>query len=237
MTRASAAVRVPVTEIFSSLQGEGPRMGERHIFIRMGACNLSCAYCDESQKRSREMTLADILREVARLEKKSEPHRYVSLTGGEPLLCADFLTRLCRELRKRKYRILLETNGVLWREFLKVRRYCDLVSMDLKLASVTKQKDLLACHKKFLALAKAGNLYIKMVISKDVDLNEFCRHLQEVARIAPQTTVFLQPMSGGEEAYPDPALMRRLDRLQKTGARIFPDVRVGIQLHKILNIR
>lgn len=212
-------------------------MGERHIFIRLGACNLSCVYCDESQKRSREMPLAGILREVARLEKKEGPHRYVSLTGGEPLLHADFLARLCRELRQRKFRVLLETNGVLWRQFSKVRHDCDLVSMDLKLASVTKQKDRLADHKKFLALAKARNLYIKMIVSKNVDLGEFRRHLHVVARVAPRTTVFLQPVSRGKGVYPDPSLMKYLGKLQQIGARILPDVRVGIQLHKILNIR
>jgi organic radical activating enzyme len=236
MKQAVKAVRVPVTEIFSSLQGEGSRMGERHIFIRFGACNLSCVYCDESKKRSRRMSLADILREIARLEKKSGSHRYVSLTGGEPLLYADFLMRLCQELRK-KYRILLETNGVLWREFSRIRRYCDLVSMDLKLASVTKQKDLLEDHRRFLALARAKDLYIKMVVSKHVDLQEFCRHLHMVARVAPRTTVFLQPVSRGKGVYPDPLLMKYLGKLQQIGARILPDVRVGIQLHKILNIR
>ncbi len=41
-----------ITEIFSSLQGEGPYMGQRHLFIRFEACHMACAYCDETKKKS-----------------------------------------------------------------------------------------------------------------------------------------------------------------------------------------
>ena len=45
-------------------------MGERHIFIRFEACHMACAYCDEAEKKAREMSLSGILEEVARLERK-----------------------------------------------------------------------------------------------------------------------------------------------------------------------
>ncbi len=226
-----------ITEIFSSLQGEGPHMGERHIFIRFEACHMACAYCDERKKKARAMSLPDILREVARLEKKSGPHTCVSLTGGEPLLCADFLKRLCWELKKRKFRILLETSGVLWRELSKVARVCDVIAMDLKLPSVTHQKSFLEEHRKFLALAKRKAIYIKVVVSQSVDVREYREHLCMVAQVAPHAPVFLQPVSGSGKKYPDLALMRFLDKLQRIGAKRLPGVRVGIQLHKLMYIR
>ncbi len=229
--------RARITEIFSSLQGEGPRMGERHIFIRFEACHMACAYCDEIDKKAGEMSLADILREVARLEKKSGPHTCVSLTGGEPLLYADFLKLLCPALKKRKFRILLETSGVLWRQLVRVLRACDIIAMELKLSSVTRQKEFREDHRKFLRLAKRKETYVKVVVSKNVDLREYDKHLRMVAQVAPQTPVFLQPMSRGKRVYPDPALMRLLDELQRTGAKRLPDVRVGIQLQKLMNIR
>lgn len=211
-------------------------MGERHIFIRFGACHMTCAYCDETGKRSKKMSLADILNEVIRLERRSGPHACVSLTGGEPLLYADFLRPLCAALKKRKFRILLETSGVLWRQLSKVIGMCDIIAMDLKLPSVTRQREFLNEHRKFLAIAKKKEVYIKMVVSRKVDLREYDRHLRMVAQEAPRTPVFLQPVSGGERVYPDPALMRLLDKLQRTGAKRLPDVRVGIQLQKIMNI-
>ena len=211
-------------------------MGERHIFVRFRDCHMSCGYCDEKGKKSKEMSLAEILDEAVRLERKSGPHTFVSLTGGEPLVDADFLMSLCEALKKRKFRILLETSGVLWRQFSKVRAACDTIAMDLKLPSVTGQNDFLEEHRKFLDLAKRKKVYIKVVISRSVDLREYDKHLRMVARVAPQTPVFLQPMSARKKVYPDPALMRFLDKLQRTGAGRLSDVRVGIQLHKVMNI-
>lgn len=237
MKNPSPVERVRITEIFSSLQGEGPRMGERHIFIRFEACHMACAYCDEKGKKARELSLADILREVARLERRFGPHACVSLTGGEPLLDADFLKLLCPALKKRKFRVLLETSGVLWRQLSKVIGGCDVIGMDLKLPSVTRQKDFFEDHRKFLGIAKRKETYIKVVISKTVDVREYARHLRMVSQVAFRTPVFLQPMSRGKRVYPDPALMRFLDQLQRTGAKMLSDVRVGIQLQKVINIR
>ena len=37
---------VNIKEIFSSIQGEGPYVGEKHVFVRFCKCNLACKYCD-----------------------------------------------------------------------------------------------------------------------------------------------------------------------------------------------
>lgn len=227
----------PISEIFSSLQGEGPRIGERHLFIRFGACHMACAYCDESWKKSRNRSLVDVMKRVIALEKLHGPHACVSLTGGEPLLFTEFLRPLCQALRNQNFQILLETNGVLWRPLSKVMADCDIIAMDLKLASVTRQGDLLEEHRKFLRIAKKKELYIKMVLSQRVRTREFMAHLRMVASVAPSATVFLQPISQHGRTCPAPAMMRLLDRFQQAGSRLLPSVRVGIQLHKVLNIR
>ena len=233
----SAALKARITEIFSSIQGEGPRTGERHIFIRFESCHMACAYCDESGKKGRAMALASILRKVDFLEKNEGPHACVSLTGGEPLLQADLLKALCGALRRKQFRILLETSGVLWRQLSKVAGDCDTIAMDLKLPSVTGQGDFLEKHRAFLKIAKKRDVYIKVVVSKNADVRELEAHLRMVAAVAPLTPVFLQPLSDGRKVYPDPGLMGFLNKLQRIGARKLPNIRVGIQLHKVMKIR
>ena len=71
MTKRMNPATARVTEIFSSLQGEGPLMGERHLFIRFEACHMACAYCDESGKKGHDMTLSRILLDIKRLEKSN----------------------------------------------------------------------------------------------------------------------------------------------------------------------
>jgi 7-carboxy-7-deazaguanine synthase len=96
-----------VTEIFFSVQGESTRAGRPCVFVRFTGCDLRCGYCDTAYafhngtKRTRE----EILAEVAQ-----HPTRYVTLTGGEPLLQKE-LPELARELVERGYEVAIETHG------------------------------------------------------------------------------------------------------------------------------
>ena len=65
----------------------------------------------------------------------------VTLSGGEPLLQADFCRELISHLRGQVH-IAIETSGYASREdFLGVISGCDLVMMDLKLASAERHKE------------------------------------------------------------------------------------------------
>lgn len=75
----------PVSEIFHSIQGEGPFTGRAATFLRFQFCNLTCRWCDTKgtwlQKSGPfENTSAAVIREkIARAA-------LVVVTGGEPLL-------------------------------------------------------------------------------------------------------------------------------------------------------
>jgi len=85
---------------------------------------------------SSRMTVDKVIKKVMSL--KSTVNRQpstVSITGGEPLLYADFLSRLLPELKKLKLKIYLETNGTLPQSYKIISKYVDVVAMDIKLPS------------------------------------------------------------------------------------------------------
>lgn len=104
-----------VTEIFPTIQGEGPFSGYPAIFIRMANCNLRCHFCDTEFGKKEEMTSEDILVEVKALQT-TQP--LVVITGGEPLLQP--IKQLIDLLHKRlKYKtVQIETAGTVYLEDL-----------------------------------------------------------------------------------------------------------------------
>lgn len=99
--------RIRVTEIFHSLQGEANTVGWPTVFVRLTGCPLRCWYCDTEYAfhggdwRAIDSILADVEQYNA---------RYVTVTGGEPLMqknCPQLLARLCDA----GHRVSIETSG------------------------------------------------------------------------------------------------------------------------------
>ena len=81
-----------IIEIFSSIQGEGIFLGAKQIFVRFKRCNMSCAYCDEElDRKAKRYSPLELMSQIKVLEGAQGPHHSISLTGGEPLLYAEFL--------------------------------------------------------------------------------------------------------------------------------------------------
>jgi len=114
-------------EIFYTLQGEGLRAGRPAVFCRFAGCNLwsgreedreraTCRFCDTDfvgtdgalGGRYEAQALAE---QIAALWPAGQAHRYVVLTGGEPLLQVD--EPLLQALHAQGFEIALETNGSL----------------------------------------------------------------------------------------------------------------------------
>jgi organic radical activating enzyme len=237
MTHPVLSRKTQITEIFSSLQGEGPLMGERHIFVRFPACNLHCEYCDEMGKDMEEVTLGEIVAEVFRLDASYGPHSYVSLTGGEPLVYAPVIETIAPPLKEQGLRLYLETAGVLVPEFEQVLPWIDYVSIDVKLPSVTKDRPCFDEHREFLRRARSKPGYVKIVISKEVERAEFERGVEIVRETVPRMPLILQPMTVGEEKFIEKDLLEILHELQRWALRRLADVRILPRLHKVLEIR
>ncbi len=105
----SSAVRLKITEIFHSLQGEALSTGLPTVFVRLTGCPLRCEYCDTAYAfhGGEWWSLAQILERVAELRARD-----VCVTGGEPLAQRDCIA-LLHALCEQGYRVSLETSGAL----------------------------------------------------------------------------------------------------------------------------
>lgn len=101
--------KLPVVEIFDSIDGEGKRVGEMAIFIRLAGCNLRCSYCDTLYALSINdavayLTVEEIIKKVG-----SYPWQNITITGGEPLI--HDIKELVDMLAAKGYSVNIETNG------------------------------------------------------------------------------------------------------------------------------
>jgi len=103
------SVRLKLTEIFYSLQGEADTVGIPTVFIRLTGCPLRCQYCDTAYAfhGGQWWQLAAILERVREFEV-----RCVCVTGGEPLAQQHCLP-LLSALAEAGYRVSLETSGAM----------------------------------------------------------------------------------------------------------------------------
>jgi 7-carboxy-7-deazaguanine synthase len=228
-----------ILEIFQSIQGEGKYAGTSQVFVRFFECNMHCVWCDtpysigDSPKTTgkfKEYKVPQLLKEVKPLMKGCSS---ISLTGGEPLVQVDFIKNLLPHLKKSKMITYLDTNGTLPDALVKIISGIDVIAMDIKLPSSTKDRAYWKEHEEFLKLAVRKEVFIKIVISKDTSSDEVLRAARLVADIDVYTLFILQPnffeMKEG-------AVQKCVD-LQKICAKILRDVRIVPQMHKFLKVR
>jgi 7-carboxy-7-deazaguanine synthase (Cx14CxxC type) len=121
-------VAYAVKEIFLTLQGEGAQSGRAAVFCRFAGCNLwsgretdradaQCRFCDTDfvgtdGTRGGAYASANALADAVEAEWGSERrHRFVVITGGEPLLQVD--AALLDALHARGFLVAVETNGTI----------------------------------------------------------------------------------------------------------------------------
>ena len=133
-----------VQEIFLSLQGEGPRVGQPAVFVRLAGCNIQCPMCDTDYTTEAEvMSIAEVVAKIVALIGNNKVHLVV-ITGGEPFRQPDGVFSLVTSLNSRApsyYDIQIETNGTLPppREFLHWKYPTPEIVCSPKLPKVNKK--------------------------------------------------------------------------------------------------
>lgn len=107
-----------VLEIFRSIQGEGRDIGVPAVFVRFAGCSYGCLSCDTREMMNtievKDMQVGDIVDVIGDLEGDT-----VILTGGEPLEQNAFdLCRLIEELERWSKKVIIETNGKIFKNEL-----------------------------------------------------------------------------------------------------------------------
>lgn len=260
--KKTATTSAHLTEVFSSIQGEGPYVGVRQIFVRFYGCHRRCEFCDSPEtvtawqpagfkpasfrvetpagsgrfdSIANPVSIDALIELIASFEAVKGLNHSVALTGGEPLLHAGFLSELMPRIRELGLKTYLETAGDLFHELDRVIAATDIVAMDLKLPSVTKNEPAWGHHKKFLQRCRdAGvEVFAKAIVGVDTSDDDLLNTAKLIAEIAPETLLVFQPLTpfGSVKTGPTPAQLLRWHTLAR---EVLPDVRVIPQCHKMM---
>lgn len=220
-----------IKEVFASIQGEGPFIGAKQLFIRFCDCNLRCHYCDtQFEGDSEEYTPQELLNIINQFDLKTL--HSVSLTGGEPLLSADFLENFLPLLKEHNLKIYLETNATLPDELKRIIDLVDIVAADIKLESATGMINSFDAHDKFFEICKGHECFAKIVFDDNISEEEIEKCVELAKKY--QILLILQPkMTEDAMSITSIFAVTILDKFLKK----YPNVRLIPQVHKFLSVR
>lgn len=168
-----------VSEVFGpTVQGEGPSTGRRCAFVRLGACNLTCSWCDTPY--TWDASRFDLHREMGRERVDAVADMLASfgvdmvvVSGGEPLLQqSKGLADLVRALPTH-WRIEVETNGTIEPNATLASRCHFNVSPKLAHSGVALDKRIRPkALSTFVRLAHSRRASFKIVVTGPGDLDE-----------------------------------------------------------------
>jgi organic radical activating enzyme len=172
---APAVPPLKLSEVFESLQGEGPSAGEPCVFVRLATCNLRCSWCDtrytwdwQSYDYDTEVKLESVSEVSARLS--SARTRRLVLTGGEPLLQQPALLELLSHMPGTVF-VEVETNGTLAPRPELIERV-DQWNVSPKLSNGGDVERLRIKPAALRVLRDTGRAWLKLVIRGEQDLGE-----------------------------------------------------------------
>ena len=206
-----------VTEIFPTIQGEGPFVGHPAIFIRLSGCNLACEFCDTNFDDFQKLSITEIFDQIMQYSLNSNNLRsknLVVITGGEPF--RQPIKKLTDFLLKNNFNVQIETNGTLFQDLdSNISIICSPKISNFKyheirldmLKKISAFKFLISCAKK--EYSKIPNLG-----QKDHDI-----------------PVYIQPMDELDE--------QKNNRNKELAVAICEEngYKLSLQIHKILGLR
>lgn len=212
-----------ISEIFYSVQGEGPNLGLPAIFLRLAGCNLACGFCDSkySWQNGENLTIAEIITKV-----NSYNCRRVVVTGGEPLLqqenLAELLSILKDDLTGFIDFIEVETNGSISpsKQMLKV---VDSWIVSPKLFPISIETF------SFLKPKIVNKLHLKFVIQDSDDFDIIEKQYTQIDHLIAPEAIILMPMTPIDR--PEPLTLQAMKSFQEEDQKLLQDIIEFAKLH------
>ncbi len=201
MSEGGAAPTLVVSEVFGpTVQGEGPSLGRRAAFVRLGRCNLTCTWCDtpftwdwERFDPAVELTERPVDEIVDQVEAMGVDR--VVVTGGEPLLQQRRLLPFLEAAASRGWAVEIETNGTLAPTPDTVALVAQF-NVSPKLANSGVEPDTRMVPGALRALLATGKAAFKFVVTDPAELDEV-QHIVDEHALEP---VWIMPEGTTPEA-------------------------------------
>lgn len=178
-----------VVEIFESINGEGRRVGQLAIFIRLQKCNLNCSYYDTRWANGDDapytlMSEDEIYDRILKSGIKN-----ITLTGGEPLLHKDVEILLEKIGNNPNLSLEIETNGSIELEKFSKLKNPPLFTMDYKLPSSKMENKMCLDNFKYLTSKDT----VKFVVGTIEDLKKAKEIIERYSLIG-KCAVYFSPV-------------------------------------------
>ena len=244
--------RADISEVFSSIQGEGLYVGTMQLFIRLGCGETDCQSIDPVPDSSGENTFWFRTFPGTRNFKGKNPvtagklfldikkhfpldqYYCASLIGGEPLNQLAFLEAFLPRLRREKVKIFAETSAPSAKEFARLVPLVDLLCLDLKIprreSAISKELKRLT---KVLELTSPDTTYLRLTVDAHENPQILLSQLSQLP--VSRYTLILQPRMIGLSHISDWDTGTILEWINLF-APLFAQIRWIPRVHKLLRI-
>lgn len=127
-------MKVRLSEVFTSIEGEGILYGTKTLFVRLAGCPFACFYCDTPESLPPDSGTEYTIEQARGLiDSGIQDRTYkVNFTGGDPLIQHEAVAELARHVQGKRVPTYLESSCFDSERFGHVLPFIDIAKIELK---------------------------------------------------------------------------------------------------------